>query len=138
MRAEIEPFFSLVPEVALLQAVCLVQATYPTPESELRVVILSRVAKVTAPPGCACDAQGQTVGTELVAYPCDEDWRVFDWERRYEVQGVSVEDAMNRLRFGLANGLLSLSNHEGILADLDTMREQVYGVDWEQMPEGLQ
>ncbi len=138
MRAPLDASFSRVPEVAFEQAIAHTKAFYPTPEGEQWLLIWARYARIEALPGTPCDNRGQTLGIELVAYPCTKEGFVLDFEKRYQVEGTSVEMVMDKLRYGMANGLLDLHNFEGFLEQVEAMRARCFGVDWEQMPHNLQ
>ena len=132
-------FFSLVPEEAMHQASCVTRGLYLLPNcDETWMLVFARYAYVPAPDGVARNAHGKTAGVDVIAYECDTTGRVFDWERRYETSGTCIEAAMDKLRFGLVNGLLALSNYEGVLVGVEELRDRAADIDWAQMPENLQ
>lgn len=122
----------------MAQAFCNVRGPFLLPEGQITLLVLSRYALVPAPDGVAKTQNGKTTGVEIVAYRCDEYGHVSDWERRYETSGVDGEAAVNRLRHELINGLLSISNYEGITEMIEQARQGSFTVNWEQMPANLQ
>lgn len=130
--------FSLIPTVALKESIGVYCGFYPLPDGGTYLLILARYAQIPAPAGVAKTQNGKTAGLDIVAYPCDEDGRVRDWEKRYEETGLSIEAAMDRLKYGLVNGLLLISNHEGALEEWEQLQTSELNIDWAQMPEQLQ
>ena len=113
-----EECFTLDPELIFVQATDVNRLNFILFDgTEADFLVFARIARVEAPDGVACDAAGLCVGCEIAAYQCERSGYVIDWERRYEVGGTNSDRAINKLRYQLANGLASMSNYEGALAD---------------------
>lgn len=139
MRAPIADFFSLLPFALFDQAFHSDFALFPTPNGEVWLAYWVRVAKVAPEDGALTTGDGAAFGHELVAYPCDETGRVLNWERRYEVETTGEgAEIVRKLRALLANGLARLSNYEGHLDEVEACADQIYALDWGQMPKHIQ
>jgi hypothetical protein len=139
MHAPIADFFSLVPEVLISQACFTDIAPFPTPQGEIHLALFARVARVQPADGAIVAMNGKALGVELVAYYCDPDGHVYDWEKRYEVETSSDgPEAIRKLRALLVNDLARLNNYEGFLESLESKLDEAYAFDWAQMPQSLQ
>lgn len=139
MHAPIEDVFSLVPEVLTRQAFYSDIAEFPTPQGLIRLAVWARLAYVEPADGALIRGDGKCNGVQVVAYYCDPDGTVYDWEKRYEVEtSTDGTEAIRKLRALLANDLAKLWNYEGLLDFLQKERDKSCGIDWEQMPASLQ
>ena len=73
---------------------------------DMPCLVFERMQMVIAPERYAANAQGLCLGSHIVAYPCDEDGRVLDWQQRYEVEGHDYGFALKKLYFLIANGMI--------------------------------
>ena len=134
MRAPILDLFSIVPEMMLAQSHYCDFAWFPTPQGEICLAFFARTAYVLPADGAEVAPNGLVAGIEIVAYPCDAEGRVFDWEQRYELSCTSGgTEPLRRLKLVMANGLVNLSNYEGLLAPLQNTGE-LDDFDWSSMP----
>ncbi|RYZ65065.1 MAG: hypothetical protein EOP09_14885 [Proteobacteria bacterium] len=136
-QAPIEEFFSLIPEQVAAQSFHTDVACMPTPNGWVHLAIFCRVALVEPCDGANIGHDGKSLGIELVAYQSDEDGRVFDWEKRYEVQTVSEGgEVVRKLRNLMANGLARLHNYEGAMAIIEAQMADLdcFKIDWSTMP----
>ena len=142
MRAPVDDFFSLVPDVLMNQAFYTDVALFEAPEGPVYLSFWLRVAHVMAPSGYEVFpySKDKTLGCELVAYPCDVQGAVFSWERRYEVESpTDGPDALRKLRAMVVNGVARLCNYEGLAAEMMAEYEECRSpFDWNEMPRNLQ
>ncbi len=84
---------------------------YPFGDSFL---VFSRSTRVVAPEGWYCNTSGLTMGVQIVAYRCDENGVVSNWEHRFEVEAACYDLALSKLRYLIANDLIYTENREDI------------------------
>ena len=139
MCAPIADFFSLLPQCLVNQAFYCDYAPFPTLAGEVMLAFWVRIAKVEPEDGVPITGDGRAFGHELVAYHCDLNGSVLDWERRYEVTTTQGGSAIvSKLKMLLANGLAPLCNYEGLLEEMEDRWAESLELDWEQMPGHIQ
>ena len=122
-----DDIFTLLPELIFEQATASskILLTIPCPISddgkrEAYFLLFTRRAWLPAKEGFIPDLpNGMSLMVEIVAYECDEDGQVLNWERRYEGGGMDVTAATHALCLALCNGVAILRCYDGILGKVE-------------------